>query len=185
MRGSTDDASTVREDFEILTARDGDEGDPAGFGKADPGRRRGRNGGDDRRPEPRRLLDELDRDPAGQQHDAMRGDVPAPRERANELVERIVAPDVFPHGDKATRRIPKAGGMNGAGLAIKLLFRRKGSHGLDDRPGVETARVGDERCRASCFLEAFDAAESASGRPRHAAAAGGIGLGALLRQPES
>src|SRR5580700_6654928 len=113
MRGSTDDALMVREDFEILAARDRDEGDPAGFGKADPRRRRGGHGGDDRRPEPRRLLDELDRDPAGQQHDAMRGHVPAPRERANELVERIVAPDVLPHGDKATRRNPKAGGVNG------------------------------------------------------------------------
>ncbi len=108
---------------------------------------------------------------------------PRPRERANELIERIVAPDVLPHGDKATRRSPKAGGVNGAGLAIQLLFRRKGSHGLDDRPGVETARVGDERRRARRFLETFDAAESAPGRPRHAAAAGGIGFCAVLRQP--
>ncbi len=65
MRGSTDDPLMVREDFEILAPRDRDEGDPAGFGEADPGRRRGGNGGGDRRPEPRCLLDELDRDPAG------------------------------------------------------------------------------------------------------------------------
>ncbi len=78
MRGSADDPLMVREDFEILAPRDCDEGDPAGFRKADPGRRWGGHGGDDRRPEPRRLLDELDRDPAGQQHDAMRGHVPAP-----------------------------------------------------------------------------------------------------------
>ena len=64
MSGSTDDALMVREDFEILGPRDRDEGDPAGFGKADPSRRRGGHGGDDRGPEPRRLLYELDRDPA-------------------------------------------------------------------------------------------------------------------------
>jgi hypothetical protein len=45
----------------------------------------------------------------------MRGHVPAPRERANELIERIVAADVLPHGDKAAHRSPKACGVNGMG----------------------------------------------------------------------
>src|ERR1700724_2235392 len=98
MCGSPDDPLMVREDFEILAPRDCDESEPAASRTASPGRRRAGHGGDDRRPEPRRLLDELDRDPAGQQHDAMRGHVPAPRERANELVERIVAPAVLPPG---------------------------------------------------------------------------------------
>jgi hypothetical protein len=40
MRGSADDALVVREDFEILAPRDRDEGDAAGFGKADPSRDR-------------------------------------------------------------------------------------------------------------------------------------------------
>ena len=65
MRGSTDDALMMREDFEILAARDRDEGDPAGSRKADPSCRRGGHGGDDRCPEPRRFLDELDRGSAG------------------------------------------------------------------------------------------------------------------------
>src|ERR1700738_4808070 len=108
MRGSADDALMVREDFEILAPRDADEGDPAGSRKADACRGRGEHGGDARCPEPRRLLDELDRDPAGQQHDAMRGHVPAPRERANELIERIVAADVLPPGGEAARGGPKA-----------------------------------------------------------------------------
>src|SRR2546430_2196136 len=107
VRRSSDDPLMMREDFEILAPRDCDEGDPAGFGKTYPGRRRGGHGGDDRRPEPRRLLDKFDRDPAGQQHDAMCGHVPTPDERANELIECIVAPDVLPEGapeSKSQRR---------------------------------------------------------------------------------
>jgi hypothetical protein len=99
MCGSADNPLMVREDLEILTPRDCDKGDPAGFRKTYPGRRWGGHGGDDRRAKPRRLLDELDRDPASQQYDAMRCSVPSPHQCANELIERIVAPDVLPDGD--------------------------------------------------------------------------------------
>lgn len=80
---SIDDALAMREDFEMLAPRDRNKRDAAGFRKGDSGRCRGRYGGDDRRAKPRRLLDELDRDPAGQRDEAMRGRDPAPRERAN------------------------------------------------------------------------------------------------------
>ena len=48
VRGSIDDALMVRKNFEILAARDRNEGDPAGFGKTNPGRRWGGHGGDNR-----------------------------------------------------------------------------------------------------------------------------------------
>jgi hypothetical protein len=99
MRGSASDPLMVREDFEILTARNGNKRDAAIFRESHPGRRWGGHGDNNRRAEPRRLLDKLDRDPARQQHDAMRGHFPSPHQCANELIERIVAPDVLPDGD--------------------------------------------------------------------------------------
>jgi hypothetical protein len=115
--GSIDDALMMREDFEILAARDRDKRDAAGVRQAHASRCRDRHGGDNRRAETRRFLNKFDRNPACEKYDAMRGRLPAPRERADELVERIVATDILPHGDKATRRAPKARGMNGVGLA--------------------------------------------------------------------
>ena len=101
MLGSIDDALRMGENFEVLAARDRHKCESAGLRKADPGRRRHRYGGDDRRAKPRGFLNEFDGDPARQKHDAMRGRLPCPHERADEFVERIVAADILPHGGKA------------------------------------------------------------------------------------
>src|ERR1700740_1721154 len=122
VRGLIDNALMVRKNFELMAARDSNESDAAAFGEPYPGRCRRRHGGDNRSPEPRRLLDELYRDPAGQKYEAMRGPDTAPCERANEFVERIVPADVLPHGDKTARWSPKARGVNGMGCPIQLLL---------------------------------------------------------------
>src|SRR5208283_1334477 len=113
----------------------------------------------------------------------MRSRLPAPRERADEFVERIVAADILPHGDEAPPRHPKASGVNGTGFAIESLSGRQRSYGLDDRLGIEAARIGDDGRRPRRFLEAFDAAESAARRTCHTAAAGSIGFRTVLGQP--
>ena len=79
----------------------------------------------------------------------------------------------------------KPGCVNGVGFPIQALPGRQRGHGLDNRLGIEAARVGDDRRWPRRFREAFDATEATARRPRHAAAAGGIGLRTVFWQPDT
>ena len=53
----------------------------------------------------------------------MTGDASARASAPHELVERIVAADIFPQGDKAAVAPPEGRGMHGAGLPVEVLAR--------------------------------------------------------------
>ena len=57
---------------------------------------------------------------------------PAARQRAGELVERIVAADILAQRDDAVRRRPERRGVDGAGLDVDRLQRRDGRHRRHD-----------------------------------------------------
>ena len=58
--------------------------------------------------------------------------IAAPRERADELVERIVAPDILAHGDDAAAGTPERSRVNRAGLAIQPSVAAEGDAMADD-----------------------------------------------------
>ncbi len=68
--------------------------------------------------DPRSLLNQLDRHPAGQKHETVARLNAGPAQRARELVQRIVAADVLAQGDEPLRRRPKCRRMNRMRLAL-------------------------------------------------------------------
>ena len=85
-----------------------------------------------RRADRGRLLHHLDRDAAGQQHDALAATMPCLRQRAGELVERVVAADILAQRDDAARRRPERGGVDGTGFDVEQLQRRQRRHRRHD-----------------------------------------------------
>ena len=86
------------------------------------------------------------------------------RQRADELVERVVASDVFAHGDEPAAGLPECRGMDRARLPVELLARRQRlerAHDLGRRKGIALAHA---RRRPHRLVETFDAAEAAAGR---------------------
>jgi hypothetical protein len=100
-------------------------------------------------------------------------DVPS-GERADELVEGIVTPDVFANFDDSFARLPECGGMDGAGLVIEQLRRRQDGHRRRDCLQREMKPGSDPPGGARCFIQAFNAAQTASRWPGEMAASGSI-----------
>ena len=86
-----------------------------------------------------RLLHHLDRDPAGEEQQAIAAGDAAPRHRADQLVERVVPADILADEHDALAAAPERGGMDGVGLAIERLERRQRLHGGHDLVGREDA----------------------------------------------
>ena len=108
------------EDFEILAPRDGDERHSRLVGELYGGGRRRRDSDQNRGIDPRRLLDQFNRNTACHQDHAIRCRAPVADERADEFVERIVAADILAQGDKALTFGPEPGAMDGMGDAVKV-----------------------------------------------------------------
>ena len=98
------------ENLETVAARHGDKRDASRVRGARGECRRRRYRNHNRRAERGRFLNHFDRHPAGQQHHAGRTGNALARERASELVERVVPADIFAHRGKAGAHLPKARG---------------------------------------------------------------------------
>src|SRR6516225_3251327 len=104
------------ENLEILAASYSNKGYIASFRETDTSSGRRRDRDDDRRLEPCRFLDQLDRNPARHEDEPLgRGNSTA-GECADELVERIMAANVFAQGNETLRRSPESRRMHGAGF---------------------------------------------------------------------
>ena len=114
------------EDFEAVVAGNGHERHASFIRHTDRKRRRCRDGDDDRRSDRGRLLHHLDRHATGQHDQALLRRVVVARERATELVERVMTSNVFPERDKASGDVPECRSMHRAGLVIDRLRRAQG-----------------------------------------------------------
>ena len=97
----------MTEDLEILTARNRDERHLAGVGDANCKRRRRRYGHENRGAENGRLLHHLDRNAAGEKHNAAASVDLVASERADELVEGIVTADILANRYEAFAWLPR------------------------------------------------------------------------------
>ena len=162
------DPVRMREELESVPPCDGDQRDAGRLGSAERERRRGGDGDQDFRAQHRRFLHHLHRHAAGEEEHATRPALPAPRQRADQLVQRVVAADVFTQRDEA-RAIyisgaPQRRAVHRAGAGMKILLgRQRGDRGGDVLRG-EPQSVTDEERRAHCLRQAVDAAEPAAGR---------------------
>ena len=106
-----------------------------------------------------------------------------PRQRARELVERIVASNILAHDQRSGRRIPKGGGVHRARLLVELLRGGQTVHGVDQGRGGHAQGAFQHRQIARGLFEALYAAQAAAGRPGHRAPPRGILPLPLARQP--
>ena len=132
-----------------------------------------------------RLLDHFDRNAAGEHDEAFRGRHAAPRQRAGELVERVMAADVFADGDQPLAGQKECRGMDGAGFAVERLRRRQRIERLHDVVGPERRRAPHLARRPHGFRERFDAAQSAAGRSGKVPSALAINRAARLGEPHA
>ena len=138
----------MAEDLEILTARNCDERHPAGFGDTDGKRRRRRHGDENRGAENGRLLHHLDRNAAGEKHNAAASVDLMASERADELVQGIVTANVLANRYESFAWLPECGGVNGSGLAIEHLRRGQCCHRIGNFFLREMKSISDRRSRA-------------------------------------
>src|SRR5215468_7555953 len=117
------DALRMGEHLEAVLACNGNERDAGSLRGAHRQRSRGRDGDNDWRADCGGLLHHLDRDAAGEQDEAGTRRNTVARERAGELVERIVTADVLTHRNETSVLLPERGGMHGARLAIEFLVQ--------------------------------------------------------------
>src|SRR5438045_7551906 len=130
-------------------------------------RERNKNGNSDRRG----LLHHLEAAAAGNHGEpALRLDLTM-LQATYQLVERVVAPDIFTHqGDLAGRGGP-CGGMNRAGLRVCRLPSRKRVERPVNCANVYCDACPDPRERTSDLSQVVHAAEAAAGAARHVASA--------------
>ena len=129
------------------------------------------------------LLHHLHRHPAGQDDHAGAADDMLARERAAELVQRIVASDVLAQRDELPARLPERRGVDGARLPVDRLARRDGVDRPHDVARREKLAVGDDERGPHRLGQRLDAAQPASGRPREMPPARLQAGGARLGEP--
>jgi hypothetical protein len=121
------------EDLEAVLARNCDQRHAGGLGHAHGKCRRRRNCGYCRRADHRRLLHHLDQDAARQHHQTLARAHVTTGESADELVERVMAPDILAQSYEPAIGLIDAGGMHRARLVVQRLHggeRLDGSHDL-------------------------------------------------------
>src|SRR5882757_80812 len=153
---ATTNSLRMTEDLEILTARNCDERHPAGFGDADGKRRRRRHGDENRGAENGRLLHHLDRNAAGEKHNAAASVDLVASERADKLVERIMTADILANRYESFARLPECGGVDGSSLAIEQLRRRQRRHRGRNCPRREMKPGPDPPGGVRRFTQALD-----------------------------
>ena len=159
------------EHFEPVLPGDSHQRHAASLSHAERKRGRRRYRDDDWRADDGRFLHHLNRDAAGQHHDAF-GSVGAfARERTGELVQSIVTANVLAHGNEAVGGIEEASAMHRAGLAVQRL---QGEQRLDRRHDLsrrDAKTFVHARRRAHRLGQALDAAQPAPRWTRHLAPA--------------
>ena len=86
----------------------------------------------------RRLLDELEREPAADaEHELAQRHAAVEQRAADHLVHRVVAPDVLAHGEQGPRRVEQPGRVQAARCGRSAGCRRAGA-----RAGRRAARAG-------------------------------------------
>jgi len=110
----------------------------------------------------RGLLHHFDRHPAGQQHHALAGADLLQRQRAGQLVQRIVAADILAQRDDAARRHPQRRSMYRTGFGIDRLQRRDAVDRGRDLARRKRSALSDDCGRANGFRNVIDAAYAAN-----------------------
>ena len=100
-------------------------------------------------------------------------------QRANHLVERVVAPDILAHDHELAAGGGPRGGVHRPRLAIERLARLQRLAGTKERRSRHLQRRRDRPRGAHGGVDRLDAAEAAAAAPRDRACA----LGELLRAP--
>src|SRR5260370_20545781 len=179
------DATGMGENLEAVTAGDGDQRDAGGFGGADSKCGGRRYGDDDWNADDSGVLYQLPRKAAGQRVQAAAANHMVARERAADLVERVVTPDVRAQGDKAARGLPECRAMHRTGFAVQRLGRADRFHGPHDVARRKPLTVGNNRRRPARLAEGLDAAKPASRRSGKSPAPLAEGRTLRLPQPQS
>ena len=161
----------MRVDVRALASYEPDERDAKPLGELDRKRAGRRDRQKDRRAEHDRFLHELVADPARHGDDVIGGGEPFLERPADQLVERVVAPDVLARGDERAGGREQARGVKPTGVGEHRLRRAQ----LVGQPGqdvVRDRRVGSDLARTQLEIGDRDPAAHAAGRGAEQAAPG-------------